>query len=161
MYYTFTSTEGIARFRKANSRVRHPVPYSPEDDQSQQGDSGMSISEEYKARARRQAENMADDFDPAEAEDFARSHQDKSWYEDFILLYRMITTRGFSLSPRTWAIIAGALAYVILPLDVIPDFLPGVGWMDDIAVLGAAMAAIKGDIERFAQFGNGSDHGQT
>ncbi|MCU0723363.1 MAG: YkvA family protein [Planctomycetes bacterium] len=36
-----------------------------------------------------------------------------------------------------WAkgVIAGALAYFILPADVIPDLLPGIGFTDDLAVL--------------------------
>ncbi len=29
-----------------------------------------------------------------------------------------------------------ALLYVISPVDAIPDFLPGVGWLDDLVVLG-------------------------
>ena len=29
-----------------------------------------------------------------------------------------------------------ALIYVISPVDVIPDFIPGLGWLDDLVVLG-------------------------
>ena len=47
---------------------------------------------------------------------------------------------------RVRAILIAALAYFILPLDSIPDFLMGFGFTDDIAVLGAALAAIKGNI---------------
>ena len=32
--------------------------------------------------------------------------------------------------------ILAALLYVISPVDVIPDFLPGLGWLDDLLVLG-------------------------
>lgn len=46
--------------------------------------------------------------------------------------------------PKTpaWAkaVIAGAIAYVICPLDAVPDFIPLAGWIDDIAVLGAALS---------------------
>jgi uncharacterized membrane protein YkvA (DUF1232 family) len=43
-----------------------------------------------------------------------------------------------------WArtVIAGALGYFILPFDTIPDFLPGVGYTDDIAALTIAMATV-------------------
>ena len=37
--------------------------------------------------------------------------------------------------PRSKAVIAGALAYTVLPTDLIPDFLPLVGWGDDAAMI--------------------------
>ncbi len=47
----------------------------------------------------------------------------------------MISDRDFSLGSATWAIIAGAIAYVVFPADAIPDFIPGLGWSDDVFVL--------------------------
>lgn len=41
-----------------------------------------------------------------------------------------------------------ALAYFILPFDVIPDFLLALGFTDDLAVLMAAMAMVKGAIRQ-------------
>jgi uncharacterized membrane protein YkvA (DUF1232 family) len=43
---------------------------------------------------------------------------------------------------RTKAILLGALAYFILPVDIIPDFIVGLGFTDDAAVLMAALNAI-------------------
>jgi uncharacterized membrane protein YkvA (DUF1232 family) len=40
------------------------------------------------------------------------------------------------------AILLGAVAYFVLPLDVIPDVLPFLGFTDDAAVIGAALAAV-------------------
>lgn len=48
--------------------------------------------------------------------------------------------------PRVRGILLAALAYFILPLDTIPDFLLTFGFGDDIAVLTAAFAAVKGNI---------------
>lgn len=36
-------------------------------------------------------------------------------------------------------VLMGALGYVILPLDLMPDGLLGLGWMDDAAVVAAAV----------------------
>lgn len=51
-----------------------------------------------------------------------------------------------ALDPQTpgkaKAIILGALAYFIMPMDTIPDFLALVGFSDDIAVLTLAIATI-------------------
>ena len=40
------------------------------------------------------------------------------------------------------AIAVGALGYLLLPLDLVPDFIPGVGLLDDIATMSAAITSI-------------------
>jgi len=40
------------------------------------------------------------------------------------------------------AILYGALAYFVLPADLIPDFIPGIGYVDDAAVLAAAVRTV-------------------
>lgn len=44
-----------------------------------------------------------------------------------------------------WAkgIIYGALGYFILPIDAIPDVMPGIGYGDDLGVIGAAIASVS------------------
>lgn len=44
---------------------------------------------------------------------------------------------------RAKAVILGALAYFIMPVDAIPDILALVGFSDDIAVLTLAIATIR------------------
>lgn len=40
------------------------------------------------------------------------------------------------------ALMMAALAYFVLPTDVIPDFIPGIGYTDDAAVFAAALALV-------------------
>jgi uncharacterized membrane protein YkvA (DUF1232 family) len=40
------------------------------------------------------------------------------------------------------AVLFGALAYFVLPTDMVPDFLAGLGFTDDASVLAAAFAAV-------------------
>lgn len=47
---------------------------------------------------------------------------------------------------RTRAILYGALAYFVLPTDAIPDFILGLGFTDDIAVLTTAIAAVRAHV---------------
>lgn len=47
---------------------------------------------------------------------------------------------------RVRGILLAALAYFVFPMDTLPDFLALVGFSDDIAVLGAAIAAIRAHI---------------
>lgn len=55
-----------------------------------------------------------------------------------------------ALDPQTPSKVRGillaALAYFILPLDTIPDFLVGFGLTDDLTVLTVAFTAISGNI---------------
>ncbi len=44
-------------------------------------------------------------------------------------------------------ILLGALAYFIVPMDLVPDLLPLIGFTDDIAVLTAALGAVATSIE--------------
>jgi uncharacterized membrane protein YkvA (DUF1232 family) len=39
-----------------------------------------------------------------------------------------------------------ALAYFVSPFDIVPDFLLGIGFLDDATVLMAALAAVRGSI---------------
>lgn len=48
---------------------------------------------------------------------------------------------------KTRAILLGALAYFVLPLDWVPDFILGVGFTDDMAVLAAAIGAIRSQLK--------------
>lgn len=40
----------------------------------------------------------------------------------------------------------GALAYFVAPIDLVPDFVIGLGFLDDASVLMAALAAVRGSI---------------
>ena len=46
-------------------------------------------------------------------------------------------------SPAAVAVAVGALAYLLAPVDAVPDLLPGAGLVDDAGVLAAALAAIR------------------
>ncbi len=42
------------------------------------------------------------------------------------------------------ALIIAALLYLICPVDLVPDFIPVVGWLDDAAIATAVIAYIGG-----------------
>lgn len=44
------------------------------------------------------------------------------------------------------AVLFGALAYFVMPADLIPDFIAGLGFTDDATVLMAAITAIRGHL---------------
>ena len=55
----------------------------------------------------------------------------------------------YKLHPANIAMIGGGLLYFILPADLIPDFLPLFGYLDDLAVLTTIMNSLKGEINQY------------
>ncbi|GGZ62707.1 MULTISPECIES: YkvA family protein [Mesonia] len=49
----------------------------------------------------------------------------------------------------TIASIVFALLYVLNPLDIIPDFIPGFGYVDDASVLALALRFIESDLHKY------------
>ncbi|MEM8812340.1 MAG: YkvA family protein [Pseudomonadota bacterium] len=47
---------------------------------------------------------------------------------------------------RVRFLLLAALAYFVVPLDTVPDFILGLGFGDDVAVLATALAAVTGNI---------------
>ena len=45
-----------------------------------------------------------------------------------------------------------ALIYFVSPVDIIPDFLPVVGYLDDAAVVAACIKLVKSDIDDYKQW---------
>lgn len=64
--------------------------------------------------------------------------------EDLVTAYFAALDKKTPLRVR--GTLLAALAYFVMPVDVIPDFLAIFGFTDDIAVLTAAIAAIQGHI---------------
>jgi uncharacterized membrane protein YkvA (DUF1232 family) len=42
-----------------------------------------------------------------------------------------------------------AVAYFVFPVDVVPDFLPLVGWLDDLGVLSGVAWFMVRELERY------------
>lgn len=47
---------------------------------------------------------------------------------------------------RVRGVLLAALLYFVVPTDIIPDFVAVIGFTDDVAVMAAAIAAIRGHI---------------
>ncbi|MCQ2199622.1 MAG: DUF1232 domain-containing protein [Paludibacteraceae bacterium] len=45
------------------------------------------------------------------------------------------------------ALIIGALGYLILPVDLVPDFLPVVGYSDDLAALLGTLKMVSDEVD--------------
>lgn len=65
--------------------------------------------------------------------------------EDVVAAYYCAFDRATPL--RAKGILLGALAYFVLPVDAIPDFVLGLGFTDDMAVLFAAIGMIRAHLK--------------
>lgn len=54
-----------------------------------------------------------------------------------------------SLSSRSLGLLVLGLFYFALPLDMVPDFIPFVGYVDDLSVLLGIYKSLQTDIDKF------------
>ena len=73
---------------------------------------------------------------------FAKRIGSKAVYYALVLYYAL---QSPTISKKDKLIVYGALGYLILPIDLLPDFLPG-GFTDDIAGLAIAVYKIARNI---------------
>jgi curved DNA-binding protein CbpA len=64
-------------------------------------------------------------------------------------LFKDAVNGDYNLHPANVAMIGGGLLYFILPADLIPDIIPFVGYLDDLAVLTTIMNSLKGEINEY------------
>lgn len=60
------------------------------------------------------------------------------------------------LSPRKLVAIVAGILYLISPLDVIPDFIPGIGYVDDAAVIAWVLKSIAEELKDFRMWEEGA-----
>ena len=56
------------------------------------------------------------------------------------------------IAPQAIASVAGAVIYFVVPLDGVPDFLFGWGFIDDAAVISYVIAQLSSELESFKQW---------
>ena len=74
-------------------------------------------------------------------------------WDDLMALFRLVwawVTREYTEVPwKTLLWILGAIVYFVNPFDVIPDFIPVFGYVDDAAVIAFVINSVRNDVEDF------------
>lgn len=65
----------------------------------------------------------------------------------------------YPMKVREKAMLISGLAYVVLPLDAIPDVIPGLGYIDDIVVISGVVAGLAWEILEFKKWENEGKEG--
>ena len=78
-------------------------------------------------------------------------------YASYVPLFFSMLRDNFSkrykeIPVGTIAAIVGTLLYVFSPFDVVPDILPGVGLLDDAAMMASCVAFVKNDVDKYKKW---------
>jgi uncharacterized membrane protein YkvA (DUF1232 family) len=65
---------------------------------------------------------------------------------------RDVARGHYRLPWKTVAALSAALAYFLSPVDLIPDFIPVSGFIDDAAVLALVFGAAEADLRRYCEW---------
>ncbi len=80
----------------------------------------------------------------------------KKFFEDVTLLIALVKAywndEYREVPYRSIAAIVFTLLYVLNPIDLIPDFIPGIGLVDDVAVMYLCLKLVGEDLEDFKKW---------
>lgn len=71
------------------------------------------------------------------------------------MLYQMVRDREYKVPPKTLALIGAALIYFVIPTDITPDFIPGIGFIDDAMVLGILWKLVEKEVDAYVMHRQG------
>jgi uncharacterized membrane protein YkvA (DUF1232 family) len=57
-----------------------------------------------------------------------------------------------NVSLESMVLIVAAILYVVSPIDLIPDAIPGIGLLDDAAVIAFVMRLVREEIDEFLEW---------
>lgn len=126
----------------------------------------MEMTKEQEEKARRQFEEDIKNVNQDDVEYASKKGQSKinefgnnppnaliKLWEDVKLMVGLVTDylKG-NYKEVPWNVIAsitGAVVYFVSPIDAIPDFIPGFGYLDDALVIKLALGFAKSDLEKY------------
>lgn len=78
------------------------------------------------------------------------------WWQELKLMVRLVNDyRKGRYTAVPWKVIAAivaALIYFVSPLDVLPDFIPFIGYLDDAFVIKLALDFARSDLSLYSQW---------
>ncbi|OOF29810.1 YkvA family protein [Salinivibrio proteolyticus] len=131
----------------------------------------MAMSNEQEKKAREQFERDIKDVNNDDVEYASKKGQSKvnkfgdnppgplqSLWRDIKLMIGLVTdyAKG-NYRDVPWNVLAavtGAVIYFVSPVDVIPDVIPVVGYLDDALVVKLALEIARPDLEAYANWKN-------
>lgn len=88
-----------------------------------------------------------------EIKNFASKDGLRQVKEDFTDMYEYVRDvwsgkyKGFNLT--SLVLVVAAFVYLVTPADMLPDFVPGIGLVDDVSILAWASKQVADEIEKY------------
>ncbi len=80
----------------------------------------------------------------------ARFAAARAWLQSLLRLLRAYVSGEYrQVSARSLILIVAAVLYFVVPLDLVPDFLLGLGLIDDAAVIGYVYSVVSAELRDF------------
>lgn len=68
---------------------------------------------------------------------------------DFSTMLRKMFRGEYRASFRTYIALIAGMLYILMPLDVLPDFIPVIGWIDDGTVVYLIIRQLINEVNRY------------
>lgn len=92
-------------------------------------------------------------------DDLAKAESKSAYLDEKVDEFRLLISMGkdvcagrYHMNKWNLSIIAATIAYVISPLDAIPDLIPLMGWMDDATIVAYAVSKLTDEIKKYKAF---------
>ncbi|WBW49488.1 DUF1232 domain-containing protein [Peptoniphilus equinus] len=83
--------------------------------------------------------------------------------KDMNVLLRMVkdVAQGrYTLSKSSVLMVVGALVYLLNPMDIVPDFILGLGFLDDLSIFTYLIAKLRNELESYDTWSLNNQHGK-
>lgn len=92
-------------------------------------------------------------------DDFAKAESKSAYLDGKVDEFRLLISMGkdvfagrYRMNKWNLSVIAATIAYVISPLDAIPDLVPLMGWVDDVTIVSYAVSKLADEIKNYRAY---------
>ncbi len=109
----------------------------------------LQLARSY-ARDRRKTRHLVDQADAKARQQHGAMQRLRDDFLELLTLLRAWATGSYKVVPWKSLLLAiAAVLYFVNPFDLVPDFLPLTGLVDDVAVLAYVLRSLQRDLARF------------